>query len=666
MVDKMIKYSFILLSEETDGFLNKLQALGVVDVTRSAKPIDDHSASMLDSVAAAKRVIGKLESVNYSKDADKKAIDLAYGRAVLEKDMVAGAQKAIATLAELEAAKVASDKEVKARRPWGKFDKTRLEQLKSLGYAVRYYVTPKKQFAPEWAELYPLQIVSEDNNSVWFVTISENSAEYNFPIDPVQAPEGSWEDAQKVSDKIAADIATAKGQILRYKENIGKMTEDYEQSLIDLDMYLAKAGTESAAENKLCIIEGFAPAENEASLCKAFDAAGVLYLKEDAKEEDNPPIRLKNNKFVKMFESITGMYGMPNYGEYDPTPVVSIFFLLFFAMCMGDAGYGIALILVGLAIKKDWIKIGMFEGLGGLITTLGVATTVVGFFLGTAFGMALNQQPWMPEALSNLMITGDIWMVGLPEKIPAEASMLNISEINSSIWYVSMPHGMDPEAYKDLCNSIKETAEVTSYSAQMVLAILIGVFHLCLAMIIKAVGYTKRLGFKENISTWGWLILILGGVITGALGLVDVMNSDITKIAIIAIGIVSALGIFIFNTPGRNPLVNVGAGLWDTYNMITGIMGDVLSYIRLYALGLAGGMLGAAFNDLGLMVRGSGDEASITGWVFFIIILLIGHVLNLLMSCLGAFVHPLRLNFVEYFKNAGYEGKGKKYNPLKK
>ena len=335
-------------------------------------------------------------------------------------------------------------------------------------------------------------------------------------------------------------------------------------------------------------------------------------------------------------------------------------------MCMGDAGYGIMLILVGLAIKKDWVKIGMFEGLGGLIATLGVATTVVGFFLGTAFGMALNQQPWMPEALSNLMITGDIWMVGLPENIPAEASLLNISEINSSIWYVSMPHGMNPDVYKDLCDGIKETAEVTSYSAQMVLAILIGVFHLCLAMTIKAVGYTKRLGFKENISTWGWLILILGGVITGALGLVDVMNSDITKVVIIVIGIVSALGIFVFNTPGRNPLVNVGAGLWDTYNMVTGIMGDVLSYIRLYALGLAGGMLGAAFNDLGLMVRGSGDEASITGWVFFIIILLIGHVLNLLMSCLGAFVHPLRLNFVEYFKNSGYEGKGKKYSPLTK
>ena len=611
MVDKMIKYSFILLSEETDGFLSRLQELGVVDVTRSAKPIDDHSAAMLDSVSIAKRVIGRLETINYSKDENKKAIELAYGRAVADKDMVAGAQKALAELAELEAAKAASDKEVKSRLPWGKFDKARLEQLETLGFAVRYYVAPKKKFSADWAELYPLQIISEDSTNVWFVTIAEKGAEYAFPIDPVQAPEGSWEDAHKVSDKLAAQIAVVKGQLLRYKENVAKMIKDYEQSLVDLDMYLAKAGTESAAEDKLTLIEGFAPVENEENLCKALDASGVLYVKEDATEEDNPPIRLKNNKFVKMFESITAMYGMPNYGEYDPTPVVSIFFLLFFAMCMGDAGYGLALILIGLAIKKEWVKIGMFEGLGGLITTLGVATTVVGFFLGTAFGVSLPDVEWIPQAARDCMLTG----------------------------------------------------EIMGYPTQMVLAIAIGVFHLCLAMIIKAVGYTKRLGFKENISTWGWLLLILGGIIVGALALVGVMNSDITKIAIIAIGIVSALGIFVFNTPGRNPLVNIGAGLWDTYNMVTGIMGDVLSYIRLYALGLAGGMLGAAFNDLGNMVLGDGG---VTGWIFFVLILLLGHVINLLMSCLGAFVHPLRLNFVEYFKNAGYEGKGKKYNPLKK
>ena len=392
--------------------------------------------------------------------------------------------------------------------------------------------------------------------------------------------------------------------------------EIYRKGLVDLDMYLAKNATESAAENLLSVLEGFAPVENDAELCRNFDEMGVLYLKEDAREEDNPPIRLRNNRFVKMFESLTGMYGMPDYGEYDPTPVVSIFFLLFFAMCLGDAGYGLVLILVGLAIKKGWVRISMFDGIGGLIATLGAATAVIGGALGTFFGM----------------------------------SIINL-----------VPEGSAAYAYYEFVGGNIPTP-MGELPFQMLLALGIGVFHICLAMIIKAVGYTKRFGFKENISTWGWLILIVGGLIVALLGAGKLIGAEAIKWAVIAIGAVSALAIYIFNTPGRNPLINVGAGLWDTYNMATGILGDVLSYIRLFALGLAGGMLGAAFNDLGTMVLGDGG----INWIFFILILLIGHVLNLLMSCLGAFVHPLRLNFVEYFKNSGYEGKGKTYKPLKK
>lgn len=610
MVDKMIKYSFILLKGETEGFLEKLQESGVVDVTRSTKPIDDCSAKMLDDIAAAKRIMTKLEGINYEKDTSKDAIAEAAEKAILDDNLVEGANNLFAELTELEAARNAAEKEVRSRLPWGEFDKARLDSLDSLGYTVRYYIVPVKKFSQDWAQLYPLQIISEDRSSVWFVTICPKGEEYVFPVEPVNAPERSWKEAQEELDRLNARITEIKGKLLKYQEAVPQIKGTYEAIISDLDMYLAKASTESAAENMLNVLVGFAPVENDEVLCKEFDKLGILYIKEDAAEEDNPPIRLKNNRYVKMFESLTGMYGMPGYTEYDPTPVVSIFFLLFFAMCMGDAGYGLVLILVGLAIKKGWLKISMFDGLGSLIATLGVATTVIGFILGTAFGMSLTDASWMPDAAKKVMITG----------------------------------------------------EVMGYPAQMVLAIGIGVFHLCLAMIIKAVGYTRRFGFKENISTWGWLILILGGISIAALAFLGVMGSAVTRWAVIIVGIISALGIFIFNTPGRNPLMNIGAGLWDTYNMVTGIMGDVLSYIRLYALGLAGGMLGAAFNDLGQMVLGDGGFK----WVFFILILILGHVINILMSCLGAFVHPLRLNFVEYFKNSGYEGKGKAYKPLTK
>ncbi|MBQ9310192.1 MAG: ATPase V, partial [Bacteroidales bacterium] len=133
--------------------------------------------------------------------------------------------------------------------------------------------------------------------------------------------------------------------------------------------------------------------------------------------------------------------------------------------------------------------------------------------------------------------------------------------------------------------------------------------------------------------------------------------------ALIALGVVSALGIFLFNDLHRNVFLNIGSGLWDSYNMVTGLMGDVLSYLRLYALGLAGGMLGNTFNLLAGMTLGI--QIPGVNILLFIFIILIGHALNLALSCLGAFVHPLRLTFVEYFKNSGFEGTGKTYRPLK-
>jgi V/A-type H+-transporting ATPase subunit I len=125
---------------------------------------------------------------------------------------------------------------------------------------------------------------------------------------------------------------------------------------------------------------------------------------------------------------------------------------------------------------------------------------------------------------------------------------------------------------------------------------------------------------------------------------------------------IACLFIFILNTPKRNPLINIGAGLWNTYNMITGVLGDLLSYIRLFALGICGGVMGFVFNDLALQLSGN---IPVVSQIVMLIILLIGHFLNIFMSGLGAFVHPMRLTFVEFYKNAGFEGGGKKYKPFK-
>jgi len=584
MIEKMTKYSFILLSADKEKFLADLTELGVVDITRSVKPVDAASNAILAEAASIKRRISQLEAE--TSDELKR----------LHEDVVVERRKYAEAL------------------PWGDFSLEALECLRAQGMEIHFHQVASKKFDPEWENVIPLQVICEDKGQTYFTTVIADGAqmpaaiancEVAAPVQTASEHKARVEMLQKAEEDCLQQIREAK------VHDIPVLRQEYDKVMARLDNYLASAAADTAAEETLSVFVGFAPSSEDARLAEAFEKLDAFCITEKATEEDRPPIKLRNNKFASEFERITAMYGMPVYGEADPTPVISIFFLLFFAMCMGDAGYGLVLILAGIALNKGWLKIGMFKGLGTLITYLGVATTVVGFVMGTAFGIDLRAAAWVPEGVKSFM---------LPAKFPG-----------------------------------------TDYDYGMVLSIIIGIFHLCLAMTVKAVMFTKRFGFKKTVSAWGWLILIVGGIVTALLALGGIFSPEVTRIAIIVIGVVSALGIFIFNDPDRNPLINIGAGLWDTYQTATGLLGDVLSYIRLYALGLAGGMLGGAFNTLGNMVLGD----SVATWIPYVLILLIGHTLNLLMCCLGAFVHPLRLNFLEYFKNSGYEGMGAKYNPLK-
>ena len=210
-------------------------------------------------------------------------------------------------------------------------------------------------------------------------------------------------------------------------------------------------------------------------------------------------------------------------------------------------------------------------------------------------------------------------------------------------------------------------AWLTSYKQFMIdsdqlfnLALILGGVQIIFAMFVKAFGAIRRYGFLYSLETWGWLILILGlGGLYLAFG--AEMFSIAPYLCYTVLG-VAGLFIFILNTPGRNPLINFGAGLWNTYNMVTGLLGDLLSYIRLFALGICSGVMGFVFNDLAMQLSGN---IPVISQLVMLIILLLGHSLNIFMSALGSFVHPMRLTFVEFYKNAGFEGGGKKYNPLK-
>ena len=581
MITQMKKYTFLVFHREYEAFLEQLRDAGVVHVTeKAAGTADDaHLQELLVNAEQTRKLIAQ------------------------------GAPDQLLTeKTNIEQRIMATQKEADKMAVWGDFSTERIEQLKAAGYTLRYFTCPKKNFDEQFGI-----IVAEQGSTVYFVQVNNDG----------EAPEGCQEQylSQKSAADLLKDVEGLNGLLVAQnarielwaKENIPALETKLVEIKQQIDWQRVTLNTDSEADGSLKILEGFCPADQAPALNQLLAKQEVYYQEEDPQVEDNTPIKLRNNKFTKLFESLTGMYGWPNYNEYDPTPILAPFFLLFFALCMGDCGYGIMLIIFGLLVAKKKLNIAMFEGLGPIITVLGVGTTVVGFFLGTFMGFDLYAAEWVPQVLKNVMIKGSVSVAGM------------------------------------------------TYDLQMVMALGIGVFHICLAMVVKAICSTQQLGFKENIANWAWTLLIVGGLIVTILGM-TVLPQEVFKWAIITVAIVSALGIYVFNTPGRNPLINIGSGLWDTYNMATGILGDVLSYIRLYALGLAGGKLGEAFNTLGEMVLGD----SIVSWVPFVLIFAIGHILNLAMSALGAFVHPLRLTFVEYFKNAGYEGKGTLYQPFKK
>ena len=591
MIASMTKYSFILLNGEQDALLEKLQEVGLMDITRSVKPVDKQSSGLLADVERRRDLVQAIARVQFPEDLQP---------ATIRGELLTTAEHAVKTLENLEAERKAVEKDAAARLPWGDFSGDKLRKLADAGCPVTFHIVPAKSFQPDWADTCAMQVVSESDGKVYFAVAGADTLPGR-----VHAPEGTYADAVAHLADLDARIDAEKAVLLTVRDREDELEAESRKRLSDLDLYLAAQAAVPAAENTLVTLVGYAPTESEAAVTAACDEAGVFYLKDAAQVEDNPPISFRNNKFVRMFEVLTDMYGRPAYNGFDPTPFIAVFFLLFFAFCMGDAGYGLVLVGIGLLLKK----VDSFKGFSPLVVCLGIATAVIGFLFHTFFSVDISQ------------------------------------------WRIFQGFPFLP-------------AKIAGYDGTMVLALVVGVLHISLAMIVKTIGETRTKGFKESLGTWGWTLLIVGGVAVAGFALTGVLDKAATKWIIIVLGVLSCLGIFVLNDIHRNPLVNIGSGLWDTYNMASGLLGDVLSYLRLYALGLAGSMLGMAFNSIGSMILGDGSKWLL--WIPFLLIVIVGHTLNIAMCVLGAFVHPLRLNFLEFFKNSGYEAAGRNYHPLKK
>lgn len=604
MITKMKKLSFLIHSKEYEGFLEHLRSLGIVHVIRKQQGTvqNEELQDDLRLLSRCKNAIRELESSAKNEPMGSDPNGTTKGFAF---DTPA---KVLERFDILEADKVVQEQTLQALsrdraqlQPWGDFEPSKVERLAAAGYNIGFYTCPLRAFKDEWTDKYGVIEIERDKQKVNFVTVTHTDVIVDIDAEQVHLPHMSLSAVESEIAKTKAAIDAIPAKLAQLSQvGIPVLEKAVKELENNIDFGRVRLTGEKLAADSLILLEGWIPAADVDEVSKALDMKGVFFDVEDPQPDDDIPIQLSNNKFAKLFEPLTKLYMLPTYQELDLTLFFAPFFMLFFGLCLGDTGYGL-LMIVALPIFTKLFQLINPNFSKWLVVLFGASTMLCGLLSGTFFGFNMYDL--------------DIPFVQKMKEI--------LYTDNSTMFTVS------------LC---------------------IGVVQILFGMAIKAVNLSIQCGVKYALGTIGWLVLLI------TVGVSVLAGFEFSNPVVMGILIAAAVLIFLFNSPGKNPLLNIGLGLWDTYNMATGLLGDVLSYVRLFALGLSGGILANVFNS---MAVGMAPDNKVAGFIVMVLIFVIGHALNIFMNILGAIVHPMRLTFVEFFKNSGYTGGGTEYKPFK-
>ena len=603
MIIRMKKYTFLVYHREYETFLDAVRERGLLHVKQ--RKGGDEDAALREKMQLLKRISDTVQFLHHREAEPVETTGNIDAMKVLHDFEAMRREREVAEV-ELQTL----EKDIHQLEPWGDFSWESVDRLAEEGWEINFFSASSRRWEKDWPEKYNAFIISETGTTTWFVTVTPKGQPVDIDADPVRVPEHSMSyvrsEMVKLGEKIDAIDAAYDKYAAEYIPALEKLQLKVQQ---EFDFDKVVLNSPRSAEDKVVILEGYIPDNESEDFNQFLDTQGIYYEATQPDLKEKVPVLLKNNWFTRMFETIGDLYALPNYKELDLTPYFAPFYWIFFGFCLGDAGYGLVLALVGFTmagrVKPD------MKGPMKLLGTLGLATIIFGLISGTFFGIDLYAKGWG--------YYGNLHAILVAQH----------KTINDYLFY---------------------------------LALLLGAIQVIFGIFVKVANEKHQFGWKYAFGTIGWLVLIVGGLfvyLLKQLG-VDPMVVNIVMYVVLGIGFAGA---FLFNNPERNVFVNFGVGLWDGYNMVTGVLGDVLSYIRLFALGVSSAILGYVFNSLAMQLS---PDIPVLKIVVMIIILLIGHGITIFMSTLGAFVHPMRLTFVEFYKNSGFAGGGLRYTPFKK
>lgn len=605
MIVKMSKYAFMVYHREYDAFLTTLRELGVVHVKETNSVLDN---AELQALLAERKQVST--AIRYCKNLNSqtKEVTVAPARGLTKAEglkLVGKLEEMQEKQAQLQAAKVSLEKDIAYMDIWGEFSYANIRRLKKAGFDVTFFSCPTSKYEPKWGEEYNAFLVNNFQSVTYFVTVTKTGTPIDIDAERPKMPERGLAKLHLAMEQLLDNIKVLNNQLKEYATKQYNTLVELEKNIQnEFNLSNTLVQTDREAGDKLMLLVGFVPTEEAPAMEVALEKEGYYFQELDIQDGDRVPIKLKNNKFNRLYEPITKMFSLPNYTEFDPTPLFAPFFMLFFGLCFGDGGYGLLVLLACSFFKR---KVNPdFKPYLTLFQYLGLAAIIVGTCTGSFFGIALADVPALSKVKDYFVSSDNL----------------------------------------------------------MTFSIVIGLVQIIFGKTVAAFKMKAQKGVKYSIAPFAWVFVITALALAFGLPMLNLQLPETVKTVFIGIAVIGLVVAYLYNSPGKNIFLNFGTGLWNTYNMASGLLGDTLSYIRLFAIGLTGAILGGVFNQLAVdMTEGMNI---VLRAVCMLLILLVGHAINIGLCTISSLVHPLRLIFVEYYKNAEFEGGGKEYRPFKK
>ena len=392
MIVKMSKYAFMVYHREYDAFLTTLRELGVVHVKETNSVLDN---AELQALLAERKQVST--AIRYCKNLNSqtKEVTVAPARGLTKAEglkLVGKLEEMQEKQAQLQAAKVSLEKDIAYMDIWGEFSYANIRRLKKAGFDVTFFSCPTSKYEPKWGEEYNAFLVNNFQSVTYFVTVTKTGTPIDIDAERPKMPDRGLAKLHLAMEQLLDNIKVLNNQLKEYAaEQYNTLVELEKNIQNEFNLSNTLVQTDREAGDKLMLLEGFVPTEEAPAMEVALEKEGYYFQELDIQDGDRVPIKLKNNKFNRLYEPITKMFSLPNYTEFDPTPLFAPFFMLFFGLCFGDGGYGLLVLLACSFFKR---KVNPdFKPYLTLFQYLGLAAIIVGTCTGSFFGIALADVP---------------------------------------------------------------------------------------------------------------------------------------------------------------------------------------------------------------------------------------------------------------------------------